>query len=65
MPISVIRHKAMYALIFCLHFTNTKHCNFYDDHIAIEAAICGLVVRVPGYRSRGPGLTPSATGFSE
>jgi hypothetical protein len=27
--------------------------------------LCGLVVRVPGYRSRGPGLIPGATRFSE
>jgi hypothetical protein len=27
--------------------------------------LCGLVVRVPGYRSRGPGSIPSATRFSE
>jgi hypothetical protein len=27
--------------------------------------LCGLVVRVPGYRSRGPGLILSATRFSE
>jgi hypothetical protein len=26
---------------------------------------CGLVVRVPGYRSRGPGSIPGATRFSE
>jgi hypothetical protein len=26
---------------------------------------CGLVVRVPGYRSSGPGLIPGATRFSE
>jgi hypothetical protein len=26
--------------------------------------LCDLVVRVPGYRSRGPGSIPSATGFS-
>jgi hypothetical protein len=26
---------------------------------------CGLVVRVPGYRSRGPGSIPGATKFSE
>jgi hypothetical protein len=25
--------------------------------------LCGLVVRVPGYRSRGPGLTPGAIRF--
>jgi hypothetical protein len=27
--------------------------------------LCGLVVRVPGYRSRGPGSIPGTTIFSE
>jgi hypothetical protein len=27
--------------------------------------LCGLVVRVPGCRSRGPGFIPGATTFSE
>jgi hypothetical protein len=27
--------------------------------------LCGLLVRVPGYRSRGPGSIPRATRFSE
>jgi hypothetical protein len=27
--------------------------------------LCGLVFRVPGYRSRGPGSIPGATTFSE
>jgi hypothetical protein len=27
--------------------------------------LCGLVVRVPGYRSRGAGSIPGATRFSE
>jgi hypothetical protein len=27
--------------------------------------LCGLVVRVPGYRSRGSGSIPGATRFSE
>jgi hypothetical protein len=27
--------------------------------------LCGLVVRVPGYRSRGPGSIPGTTKFSE
>jgi hypothetical protein len=26
--------------------------------------LCGIVVRVPGYRSRGPGSIPGATRFS-
>jgi hypothetical protein len=27
--------------------------------------LCDLVVRVPGYRSRGPGSIPGATRFTE
>jgi hypothetical protein len=27
--------------------------------------LCGLVAKVPGYRSRGPGSIPDATRFSE
>jgi hypothetical protein len=39
------------------HFYTT--CKFTTDRL------CGLVVRVPGYRSRGQGLIPGATRFSE
>jgi hypothetical protein len=31
----------------------------------IDYRLFGLVVRVPGYRSRGLGLNPGATRFSE
>jgi hypothetical protein len=31
----------------------------YDDRL------CGLVVRVPSYRSKGPGSNPGTTRFSE
>jgi hypothetical protein len=31
----------------------------------IKPCLCGLVVRVPGYRSRGPDSIPNATRFSE
>jgi hypothetical protein len=34
-------------------------------YIYIQDRLCGLVVRVPGYRSRGPGSIPGATRFSE
>jgi hypothetical protein len=27
--------------------------------------LCGLVVRVPGYKSRGPGLIPGSRRFNE
>jgi hypothetical protein len=36
-----------------------------DSELQIDYTVCGLVVRVPGYRSRGPGLIPGATRFSE
>jgi hypothetical protein len=29
----------------------------------VHNCLCGLMVRVPGYRSRGPGSIPSATRF--
>jgi hypothetical protein len=31
---------------------------------AVNLQICGVMVRVPGYRSRDPGSIPSATRFS-
>jgi hypothetical protein len=33
--------------------------------IIIIDRLCGLVIRVPSYISRGPGSIPSATRFSE
>jgi hypothetical protein len=33
--------------------------------VSSEDHPCGLVVTVPGYRSRGPGSIPGATRFSE
>jgi hypothetical protein len=34
-------------------------------YINMLDGLYGLVVRVPGYRSRGPGSIPGATRFSE
>jgi hypothetical protein len=34
-------------------------------HNGFIPGLCGLVVRVPGCRSRGPGSIPGATRFSE
>jgi hypothetical protein len=31
----------------------------------MDERLCGLLVRDPGYRSRGPGSIPGATRFSE
>jgi hypothetical protein len=41
-----------------------KQMYFYQ-FLLLMFSLCGLVVRVPGYRSRGPGLIPGATRFSE
>jgi hypothetical protein len=38
--------------------------NFLSEYL-ISDRLCGLVVRVLGYRSRGPGSIPGTTIFSE
>jgi hypothetical protein len=38
---------------------------FYEQSWQFLDRLCGLVARIPGYRSRGPGSIPEATGFSE
>jgi hypothetical protein len=37
----------------------------FNENIIESDRLCGLVVRVPGYRSGGPGSIPSSTRFSE
>jgi hypothetical protein len=47
---------------------NEGRCLFlFAFYITVELiyCLCGLVVRVPGYRSRGPGLIPGTIRFSE
>jgi hypothetical protein len=34
-------------------------------NVGVVGRLCGLVVRVPGYTSGGPGSIPDATRFSE
>jgi hypothetical protein len=38
--------------------------NLYVMQMKVDR-LCGLVVRVPGYRSRGSGSIPGANRFSE
>jgi hypothetical protein len=51
--------------MYIFHFnvlTNDKYmklCIGMDEN----DRLCGLVVKVPGYRFRGPGLIPSSTRF--
>jgi hypothetical protein len=42
-----------------------KHYLYFVNYCIPEDCLYGLVVRVPGYRSRGPGSIPNATKFSE
>jgi hypothetical protein len=44
---------------------NTESVTFKPLTAVAEDRLCGLVARVPGYRSRDPGSIPSATRFSE
>jgi hypothetical protein len=45
---------------------STLNSIYYLFHLFIfEARLCGLVVKVPGCRLRGPGSIPGATRFSE
>jgi hypothetical protein len=45
-------------------FVMEAWCIFCDVCTTI-GRLCGLVVRIPAYRSRGPGSIPDATTFSE
>jgi hypothetical protein len=55
------------ATVFLLH-RSSQHTEYSAAdvlHILLRDRLCGLVVRVPGYRSRGPDSIPGATRFSE
>jgi hypothetical protein len=40
-------------------------CNIPGVNNVLGYRLCGIVVIVPGYRSKGPGSIPNATRFSE
>jgi hypothetical protein len=50
------------ATLCSVHFISACILYFYK---VIADRLCGLVLRVPGYRARGPGSIPGATKFSE
>jgi hypothetical protein len=56
-------HTHVYTDIWLAAFwfngQNMINLSLFWDHL------CGLVVRVPGYSSTGPGSIPGATRFSE
>jgi hypothetical protein len=44
---------------------NTLCSIIFKLAVTYRGCLCGQVVRVPGYRSRGPGSIPGSTRFSE
>jgi hypothetical protein len=50
--------------MFVCIYPGDATCIVYDQFIECNR-LCGLVVRVPGYRSRGPGSIPGTTRLSE
>jgi hypothetical protein len=51
--------KQAHRIHVLLGLLGIKVCILLFDYL------CGLMVRVPGYRSRGPGSIPSTIRFSE
>jgi hypothetical protein len=46
-------------------FTHVTTVEFLGEVFSVGDRLCDLLVRVPGYRSRGPGSIPGLTRFSE
>jgi hypothetical protein len=59
----VIRVPGYRTEMYCASREVRTEC-IYVTYKKIDL-LCGLVVRVPGYRSRGPGSIPGGTKFSE
>jgi hypothetical protein len=57
----------LYPLLdnFILGSASYSQVNSFNYLGYIIDGLCGPVVKVPGYRSRGPGSIPGATRFSE
>jgi hypothetical protein len=60
--LSFLDRDCVYKYIH-IYDVGTSHMN--DGRRALCSVLCGLVVRVSGYRSRGPSSIPGATRFSE
>jgi hypothetical protein len=58
---NLIRPLSIFTSFFFVIVRSSDPCVSIGTAIALYN--CGLVVRVPGYRSRGPGSIPGATRF--
>jgi hypothetical protein len=65
LPLPVIILPNAPYFIFSLYYMCIYRCIIYILLVYYSDRFCGLVVKVPGYRSRGPGSILGATGFSE
>jgi hypothetical protein len=53
-------------LVCCRSEDRTERCSSFSTHFLLHVKDSGIsLVRVPGYRSRGPGSIPGSTRFSE
>jgi hypothetical protein len=58
----LLRIHSSPPLEVCASLGQAEHCHILG--LSVDR-LCGLVIRFPGYRSRGPGLIPGASKFSE
>jgi hypothetical protein len=69
--IFLINSKKIHALqninmlYICLQDKDIEETRELENVRLLKDRLCGLVVRVLGYRSRGPGSIPGTTKFSE
>jgi hypothetical protein len=58
--------KLKLSQLIQLNGNNNNNNNHHQLSLGVNNdRLCGLVVRVPGYRSRGVGSVPGVTRFSE
>jgi hypothetical protein len=61
---AICRFVAWYINLIIIILENVKERDNLE-YVGIDLSLCGLVVIVPGYRSRDPGSIPSVTRFSK
>jgi hypothetical protein len=62
--ILILFYKLIIIIISCSSSSSIYECRKFF-FILFVFRLCALVVRVPGYRSRGPGSIAAATRLSE
>jgi hypothetical protein len=65
MPLHTFLHSLLNALVQIANKMELQKNIFFSYILEFPDRLCDLVVRVPGYRPRGPGSIPGDTRFSE